>query len=129
MHKIIASLEADNSRLAKEAIIAEQMQADNKEFFEGALLCLSPFITFGVKKVPTHGGPDGQGLPWAVFKDLADKLAKRELTGHDARDAIELCLKTAKQDEWNGWYKRILTKDFKAGFGESTINKCFAVYI
>jgi len=124
MHKIIAALEADNSRLAKEAIISAEMEKDNKEFFEGALLCLSPFITFGVKKVPTHGGPDGQGLPWSVFKDLADKLAKRELTGHDARDAIELCLKTAKQDEWNGWYKRILTKDFKAGFGESTINNC-----
>ncbi len=124
MHKIIAALEADNSRLAKEAIISAEMEKDNKEFFEGALLCLSPFITFGVKKVPTHGGPDGQGLPWTVFKDLADKLAKRELTGHDARDAIELCLKTAKQDEWNGWYKRILTKDFKAGFGESTINNC-----
>jgi len=124
MHKIIAALEADNSRLAKEAIITREMEADNKIFFEGCLLALSPFITFGVKKVPTHGGPDGQGLPWAVFKDLADKLAKRELTGHDARDAIELCLKTAKQDEWNGWYKRILTKDFKAGFGESTINNC-----
>jgi DNA ligase-1 len=122
MHTIIAKLESDNSRLAKEAIIAEEMNNDNKEFFEGALLCLSPFVTFGVKKVPTHGGPDGQGLPWAVFKDLADKLSKRELTGHDARDAIELCLKTAKQDEWNGWYRRILTKDLKCGVSEKTIN-------
>ena len=122
MYHIIKALEADNSRLAKEAIVAEQMNADNKEFFEGTLLCLSPFVTFGVKKFTTHGGPDGQGLPWVVFKDLADKLAKRELTGHDARDAIELCLKTATQDEWNGWYKRILTKDLKCGVSEKTIN-------
>jgi DNA ligase-1 len=53
---------------------------------------------------------------------LADQLAKRELTGHDARDAIELCLKTARQDEWNGWYRRILTKDLKCGVSEKTIN-------
>jgi DNA ligase-1 len=122
MHTIISKLESDNSRLAKESIVADEMNKDNKEFFEGIHFCLSPFITFGVKKVPTHGGPDGQGLPWAVFKDLANKLAKRELTGHDARDAIELCLKTAKQDEWNGWYKRILQKDLKCGVSEKTIN-------
>jgi len=122
MHSIIAKLEADNSRLAKEAIVAEEMNNDNKVFFEGVLLCLSPFVTFGVKKVPTHGGPDGQGLPWEVFKKLAEQLAKRELTGHDARDAIELCLKTATQDEWNGWYRRILTKDLKCGVSDKTIN-------
>jgi len=122
MHTIIARLEADNSRLAKESIISEEMNNNNTEFFEGIHLCLSPFITFGVKKVPTHSGPDGQGLPWTVFRKLADQLAKRELTGHDARDAIELCLKTAKQDEWNGWYRRILTKDLKCGVSEKTIN-------
>lgn len=122
MHHIISKLEADNSRLAKEAIIADEMNNDNREFFEGIQLCLSPFVTFGVKKVPTHGGPDGQGLPWQAFRKLADQLAKRELTGHDARDAIELCLKTAKQDEWNGWYRRILTKDLKCGVSEKTIN-------
>jgi len=122
MHHIISKLESDNSRLAKEAIIAEEMNSDNREFFEGIQLCLSPFVTFGVKKVPTHGGPDGQGLPWQAFRKLADQLAKRELTGHDARDAIELCLKTARQDEWNGWYRRILTKDLKCGVSEKTIN-------
>lgn len=122
MHQIIAKLESDNSRLFKEGVIAEEMAKDNTEFFEGIKLCLSPFVTFGVKKVPTHGGPDGQGLPWKAFAKLADQLAKRELTGHDARDAIELCLKTAKQDEWNFWYRRILIKDLKCGVSEKTIN-------
>jgi len=122
MHQIIAKLESDNSRLFKESVIADEMTKNNTEFFEGIKLCLSPFVTFGVKKVPTHGGPDGQGLPWQVFAKLADQLAKRELTGHDARDAIELCLKTAKQDEWNFWYRRILIKDLKCGVSEKTIN-------
>lgn len=119
---VIQSLEADNSRLAKEAIVLEQAQADNTEFFEGVRMALDAMITFGVKKVPTHGGPDGQGLPWPAFKKLAEQLASRELTGHDARDAIELCLGAAKQSEWNDWYRRILIKDLRCGVSEKTVN-------
>jgi DNA ligase-1 len=120
---IIHALETHPSRLNKEAIIEAEAKAGNDEFFAGVRLALDPMITFGVKKVPKHGGPDGQGLPWAAFKALADSLASRQLTGDAARDAIELCLKTAKQTEWNDWYMRILTKDLRAGFGENTVNK------
>jgi DNA ligase-1 len=28
----------------------------------------------------------------------------------------------ATQEQWNGWYRRILIKDMRAGFGESTVN-------
>lgn len=120
--QVIRELEADNSRLAKEAIIAQEAQAGNSEFFEGVAMALDCMVTFGVKKVPTHGGPDGQGLPWAAFKELADNLANRSLTGHDARDAIELCLSAAKQSEWNDWYRRILIKDLRCGVSEKTVN-------
>jgi len=120
---VIRSLEIHNSRLDKEAIILAQAEWKNDEFFKGVRLALDPMITFGVKKVPTHSGPDGQGLPWAVFEDLADKLAKRELTGHDAKDAIELCLAIAKQNEWNDWYRRILIKDLRCGVSDKTVNK------
>ncbi len=120
---VIRSLEIHNSRLDKEAIILAQAEADNSVFFKGVRLALDPMVTFGVKKVPTHSGPDGQGLPWEVFEDLADKLNKRELTGHDARDAIELCLTIAKKNEWNDWYRRILIKDLRCGVSEKTVNK------
>jgi DNA ligase-1 len=80
-------------------------------------------ITFGVKKVPSHGGPDGQGLPWAAFKELALGLSRRDFTGHTARDAIELALSASTQAQWNGWYRRILIKDMRAGFSETTVNK------
>jgi hypothetical protein len=63
---IIRTLEDHPSRLNKEAII--EAEIDNVELFEGFQLALSPYITFGVKKVPSHGGPDGQGLPWEAFK-------------------------------------------------------------
>lgn len=119
--QIIAELEADNSRLAKEAIIQEHV--GNKELFEGFRMALDNLYTFGVKKVPTHGGPDGQGLPWAAFKELAHLLYTRQLTGHDARDAIELALSASTQTQWNNWYRRILIKDLRCGVSEKTVNK------
>ena len=123
MYQIIQELEADNSRLAKEAIIEREARAGNKQFFEGAHLALSPYITFGVKKVPTSTGGSGQGLPWEAFKELAHLLSTRQLTGNDARDAIELALSAATTDEWNGWYRRILIKDLRCGVSEKTVNK------
>jgi DNA ligase-1 len=124
MHHIIQELAADNSRLAKEAIIKREALAGNEEFFEGCRLALDPMVTFGVKKVPSFSGPDGQGLPWKAFKQLADSLAARELTGHDARDAIELALSASTKDQWNDWYRLILIKDLRCGVSEKTINKC-----
>jgi len=118
---VIRSLEDHPSRLNKEAIIETQL--DNKELFEGFNLALSPYITFGVKKVPTHGGPDGQGLPWIAFKELCELLSTRQLTGDDARSAIELALSASTKSQWNDWYRRILIKDLRCGVSEKTINK------
>ena len=121
--EIISELEADNSRLAKEALILDEAEVGNNDFFEGCILALSPYITFGVKKVPSHSGPDGQGLPWSVFKKLSDQLQSRELTGNDAKQAIELTLSIATQAQWNDWYRRILIKDLRCGVSDKTINK------
>ena len=122
-YEIIQKLEADNSRLAKEKILAEAMDLEGPEFFDGLKLALDKLVTFGVQKVPKHSGPDGQGLPWPAFLQLADSLYKRQLTGHDARDAIELALTVATEAEWNDWYRRILIKDMRAGFDVKTVNK------
>ena len=119
--KIIAELEADNSRLAKESII--EREKDNVELFEGFELALSPYITFGVKKVPKHSGPDGQGLPWDAFKELCHLLQTRQLTGDDAKSAIELALSASTGAQWNDWYRRILIKDLRCGVSEKTVNK------
>ena len=121
--KIIRSLEEHASRLNKEAIIEAEAKDGNDELFTGFKLAFDQLKTFGVKKVPVHGGPDGQGLPWDAFVPLAESLYKRELTGHAARDAIELVMSVATQSEWNDWYRRILLKDMRAGFSESTVNK------
>jgi DNA ligase-1 len=120
-YRVISSLEDHSSRLNKEAIL--EAEIDNVELFEGMRMALDNLYTFGVKKVPTHGGPDGQGLPWEAFKELCHLLYTRQLTGHDARDAIELALSASTQRQWNDWYRRILIKDLRCGVSEKTINK------
>ena len=118
---IIRSLEDHSSRLNKEAIL--EAEKDNVELMEGIHLALSPYITFGVKKVPSFSGPDGQGLPWEAFKELCELLATRQLTGDDARSAIELALSASTKNQWNDWYRRILIKDLRCGVSEKTVNK------
>ena len=121
---IIAKLEADNSKLAKQAILKEALDEGVPEFFEGITMALDALVTFGVKKVPERTDIlTGQGLAWPVFKELADKLANRELTGHAARDAIELAMGIATTEQWNGFYRRILIKDLRCGMSEKTVNK------
>jgi len=119
---IIARLEADNSRLAKEAVLAEAMNEGLDEFFEGIRMCLDKLYTFGVKQVPEKTEVGGQGLSWDNFKQLAESLYRREITGHAARDAIVLAMGVATQTQWNGFYRRILIKDLRCGVSEKTVN-------
>ena len=123
---VIAKLEADNSRLAKEAIIQSAMEEGLDEFFEGVRMALDPLVTFGVKQVPEKAENEvlsAQGCAWPVFKELANKLIARELTGHAARDAINLVKSSCTVDQWNRFYRRILIKDLRCGVSEKTVNK------
>jgi len=122
--EIIERLEADNSRLAKELILADAMHEGLDEFFEGVRMALDPLVTFGVKQVPEADNEwAGQGLDWTSFKSLAFQLINRELTGHAARDAIALAKSVATAEQWNGFYRRILIKDLRCGMSEKTVNK------
>jgi DNA ligase-1 len=119
---VISTLEADNSRLAKEAIIEAEMLAGNNQLFAGIRLCLDSLVTFGVKKVPEHAGTDGAGLSWLEFVALTTLLEIRELTGNEARDAILEACERSTQAQWDNWYRRILIKDLRCGVSEKTVN-------
>lgn len=119
---LIQQIESDNSRLAKEAILKSAMDEGLDEFFEGLRMSLDKLYTFGVKQVPIKDEDSGQGLSWENFLELADALYRRRLTGHAARDAIQLAMGVATKEQWNDWYRRILIKDMRAGFGEKSVN-------
>ena len=120
--KIIQELEADNSRLKKEAIIKRENDADNIRFFDGVCMALDGFRTFGVQKVPV-AKKNGKGIPEAEFLDTIKKLEDRTLTGNEMRDKIEDLCNRSKMEEWNDWYRRILIKDLRCGVTHKTINK------
>ena len=122
----IQQLEIHNSRINKEDIIRAAHEEGVPEFFDGLRMALDPLVTFGVKQVPIRNSEMesmGQGLSWNVFLELAHKLQSRELTGHAARDAIEICMNVATDEQWNDWYRRILIKDLRCGVSEKTVNK------
>lgn len=120
---VIRDLELHNSRLNKEDIIRAQAEANNLEFFEGCSLALDNLVTFGIKKVPEHPGPDGLGLSWEKFKEFLSYLQNRQLTGNEAKDSLYTVMGMCTQTQWNDWYRRILIKDLRCGVSEKTINK------
>ena len=120
--KIIQELEADNSRLKKEAIIRRESDADNIRFFNGVGSALDSFRTFGVQKVPV-AKKDGKGITQTEFDDLLSRLEDRSLTGNQMRDVIQVFCDSSKMEEWNDWYRRILIKDLRCGVTHKTINK------
>ena len=120
---VISTLEDHPSRLDKEAIVLAQAEAGNTEFFEGLRLCYDSMITFGLKQIPEKTDEDGPGLPWDSFTLALTGFTTRNVTGNTARDMIQAMMKSATKSQWNGWYRRILIKDMRAGFSENTVNK------
>ena len=119
--EIIKSIESSNSRIFKENIILEEMNKQNDNFFKGLSLAYNKLLTFGVKQLPISE-KEGPGLDWNEFNGLCEKLIKRELTGHAARDEIINLKNKSSKDEWNFFYRRILQKDMRCGLSERTVN-------
>jgi DNA ligase-1 len=122
-YRVISSLEDHPSRLNKEAIILAEAEAGNNELFEGLRLAYDAMVTFGLKQIPEKTDADGTGLSWDNFSLIITGFVNRSLTGNLARDTVANMMKSATKAEWNGWYRRILIKDMRAGFSENTVNK------
>jgi len=120
--KIIQELEADNSRLKKEAIIRRESDAENTRFFNGVGSALDGFRTFGVQKVPISK-KDGTGITQTEFDDVLRQLEDRTLTGNAMKDVIQDLCDRSNMEQWNDWYRRILIKDLRCGVTHKTINK------
>jgi len=119
---VIRELEADNSRLKKEAIIKRESDADNIRFFNGVGAALDGFRTFGVQKVPVSK-KDGTGITQTEFDDVVRQLEDRTLTGNAMKDVIQDLCDRSKMEQWNDWYRRILIKDLRCGMTHKTVNK------
>ena len=119
---VLQELEADNSRLKKEAIIKRESDADNIRFFNGICMALDGFRTFGVQKVPVSK-KEGTGITQTEFDDVLRRLEDRTLTGNEMRDVIQDLCDRSNMEQWNDWYRRILIKDLRCGITHKTVNK------
>jgi len=125
----IRKLTESDSRLHKEDVLRQALELtvlgnqDADTFLSFVKVAYDPMTTFGIKQVPTTIGIVEVDNPWTDFADLLFALKNRELTGHAARDAVEVMSQRFTSDDWNTFCVGVLTKDLRAGISDKTINK------
>lgn len=93
---------------------------------------LDPAITFGVildtdEVVKGWMGQWGRSHKqwWNEFDSILGQLSRRDLTGNAAIEAVTEHITDAMYNEDALWACRIVNRDLRAGFSESTLNKVF----
>jgi len=125
----ITQLNEDNGRLHKEDVLKQALTAAKLgntvsiNFLQGLKFCYNPYVTFGVKQIPESTGIIDAENPYDEFFELLGSLWLRELTGHDARDAISEMSERFDSEEWNLFLAPILRRDMRSGISSTTVNK------
>lgn len=125
----IQNLNSDNSRTHKEDVLQQALTATklgsiNAQIFLGfTKACYNPYVTFGIKQVPTTTDIVDAENPWDDMNRLMLDLSQRKLTGHAARDAVQAISMRFDSVEWNTFLAPVLKRDLRAGISEKTINK------
>lgn len=119
---------ADSSKKAKEALVSEHIK--DALFGLACKYAFDPFYIYGL--LPTKA--DESIEHGELFFDevntihFLDQLRNRELTGNAAREALRAQLAQLSKKSGD-LLIRILRKDLRAGFGDSTINKAVKDFI
>lgn len=120
---LIEEIAATSSKNEKVALLKKG--CEHKEFRDVLAATYNPLVTYGMEKMPERRD-DLAGVE--LFDEdthiIIDHLATRVLTGNDARDTVaaELGMLTEKSAEL---LRRILRKNMRAGFSESSCNKAY----
>lgn len=126
--QVLQQLEETSGKLAKLELV--ELNRKNELLKRVFIAAQDPYTVYYVNKFQMppcikamrgQGGPDDDTLIVA-FLGLLDKLAKRELTGNAARDAVVEMLTGVRADQQT-WCQRILLKNLRVGLQESSINK------
>jgi DNA ligase-1 len=112
---------------AKKAILVRE----NENTLLKKILCygFNPYIPFHVIKVPNVDTLERAASPheeksWETFFQVADKCAKREITGNNAiNELYEVFKISTKKNE--SWMRKILNKHLSIGVSTKTINKVY----
>ena len=119
---VINDLSNDNSRLAKEAILRDQLKTPDSDFWRTIKLTLDPFINFYIKKIPVHSKAKKSSLTLSKALDELSRLSDRELTGNAGIEHLTYILENVSGTD-SLVIERIIAKDLKCGVSEATVNK------
>lgn len=115
----IEEIASTSSKTGKEALVAKH--GANGKFLAVLEAALNPFKTYGIAKRPevlTNLDGEFDTQTWVLLTNLETRV----LTGNAARESLvsEMTRLSVKSSEllW-----RIVSKDLRAGFSESTVNK------
>ena len=121
--QILETLESDNSRLFKEALL--ESNRDNEVLRRFLVLAFDPWKNWGVTKYdkPAAQRPVACGDDIIVeYMDLLERLNLREVKGNAAREAVTRAM--SKGDALaQKWMERLLWRNLRCGVSVSTINK------
>lgn len=120
INALLDEIAATPGKIDKTNLVAANIA--DEQFQRVLVAALNPLVSYGVKQLPSisENGSAGEFNDGTWF--LIDILAKRESTGHAARDAIEAEFNRLSIPSQT-LLKRILTKRLGAGFDASTTNK------
>lgn len=115
----IEQIAATSSKTGKQALI--EKHKDDERFVEVLVAALDPFVTYGLAKRPDVISAGAGQFDEDVW-DVLEALSTRKLTGNAAKLCVgELLAQMSPKSGELLW--RIISKDLRAGFSESTVNK------
>lgn len=122
--QILEELESTSGSLAKRDAL--ETNVSNELLKRVFVATYDAYTTYYVNKFRMPAGSDddegGDDDALEAFLALLDKLAARELTGNDAKHAVELTL-SSMTDVQQKWCQRIILRNLRVGVQESSINK------
>jgi DNA ligase-1 len=120
IYAILEAIAADSSKTGKETAVRNYEA--NPEFKRVLVAALDPMVTYGLAKRPAayqkHDNLQFDDITWKVLDDLAS----RRLSGTVAINTVGVELGRLTKDSAELFW-RIISKDLRAGFSESTVNK------
>lgn len=121
VYSILDSLSANNSRLAKEAIL--QQNKNNEDLRKAFRLAYDPLISYYIRKIPEYEkGSSNSFTLDSAMNELENTFATRVKTGNEAIRHLKFILEQLDEKD-SSVIERILQQDLRCGVGEPTINK------
>lgn len=98
----------------KEKLLENAWKDGERILFEGIQLGLNPYVFYHFDKIAliTENDDVPDSINWQSFKRMLNLISTHQLTGDKLNTQIAQWVDTASVDMWNGFYRRILIKNW-----------------